>query len=638
MSTVVSGRAPAGAARAVVIDDRGDEHVTPVADGSYSVEVGEVGFSEPLVRFEDASGALVALPLPDGPRTRVDDAREPCPVCEACAWVQIGTGLRCARCGFDAGELWGTMVKSVAVPPGDPIVLEAGEESPGERRERERREALAAALEFPVYAVPDCGAYLSSFDEDATYVEITHHAGEELAVTTGTHPEGARGDLRDQLALQLETPFDDDAHSPAARQLSFDHGERLLRRTVARLPASTREFLVDGVPVPFAFLAVDEAWVARAELSGATVTIVAQEHPPEQVVLGRLLDVTDPSAGTTADPPPRTVTTRADVAALIAECGLDAHRERILASVRPGYRLEEVPDGPHRLGGLPDFAPGESWPHDEHGMPYTFVAQIDCSALPPLAAEFHPPAWGHGGALLRIFAALDGRVEEFPALALACPADAPLTRATEVPPRPDPLPEDIWEPDDDSHRELSEMRVVAVPVLTSVFAEGAGITDDEYWDFKLRLKLGGRALDADDSGWAGNQLLGHAQSPYGDDLRPGTKWGDEDDDPEGWCVLAMLNDTDISLGDGNGLAIMIRAEDLAAGRYDRLVTELSYRRRGSSRRTSSWQRPSWSCRCAGGRGGRPSCRPCGAACRAWTGTASTGGSAPSRRPSSRSPR
>ena len=57
-----------------------------------------------------------------------------------------------------------------------------------------------------------------------------------------------------------------------------------------------------------------------------------------------------------------------------------------------------------------------------------------------------------------------------------------------------------------------------------------------------------------------------------------------------------------------------------------------------SRRRSSWPRPPWSGRCAGGRGARSSCRPCGAACRAWTYTASTGGTGPCPRPSSRSPR
>ncbi|MDA0178729.1 DUF1963 domain-containing protein [Solirubrobacter phytolaccae] len=555
MSGLVSGRAPVGATAATVIDDRGDEHRVPVVDGAYAVDLGDVGFSEPLVRFEDADGALVAAPLPDGPRTRVEDARDPCPVCAARAWVQLDDGLRCERCGFDAGALWGTMAKSVAVMPGDPIALAPGEESPGERRDRERREALAAALTFPVYAVPDCGAYLSSFDEDATYVSITHRAGEELDVVTGTHPEVARGDLRDQLTYRLDPPFDEDAQlSPAARQLSYDHADRLLRRRVARLPVRTRELLVDGAPVPFAFLALDEAWVARAELGGATVTIAALEVPPEQVTLGRLLDVTDPSAGTTVDAPPRDVTSRAGVERLIADCGLEAHRERILASIRPGYRLEEADDGPHRMGGLPDLAPGETWPLDEEGEPYTFVAQIDCSALPPLPTGFGAPAWDHGGALLRIFAAVEGAVEEFPAVVLACPADAPLTRAS----------------GEDLAYETEEQHAQAVPSLTTVLGYGSGADDEAREAFAAldqELKRGATFT---------NQLLGHARSPYDDDVRPGARWGGmEDEDPDQWWVLAMFNTAGFEVGDGHGLAFMVPAEDLAAGRYDRVVTEMS---------------------------------------------------------------
>ena len=50
----------------------------------------------------------------------------------------------------------------------------------------------------------------------------------------------------------------------------------------------------------------------------------------------------------------------------------------MLAAIRPAYRIERATDGPHRLGGLPDLAPGEQWPHDERGVPHTFVAEIDC--------------------------------------------------------------------------------------------------------------------------------------------------------------------------------------------------------------------------------------------------------------------
>ena len=52
---------PAGAARAVVIDDRGDEHDAIIAGPIWSADVEA---SEQLVRFTDTDGELVALPLP----------------------------------------------------------------------------------------------------------------------------------------------------------------------------------------------------------------------------------------------------------------------------------------------------------------------------------------------------------------------------------------------------------------------------------------------------------------------------------------------------------------------------------------------------------------------------------------------
>src|SRR3954468_586640 len=101
--TVVAGRRPPGVARVVVIDDRGDEYEATVGDEVWVAVAGEAGFAEPLARFEDAEGALVALPLPDGMRTPVTDADAACPVCGAVAWVEIGVGVHCERCGLRVG-------------------------------------------------------------------------------------------------------------------------------------------------------------------------------------------------------------------------------------------------------------------------------------------------------------------------------------------------------------------------------------------------------------------------------------------------------------------------------------------------------------------------------------------------------
>jgi hypothetical protein len=75
------------------------------------------------------------------------------------------------------------------------------------------------------------------------------------------------------------------------------------------------------------------------------------------------------------------------VITLIREHDLDAHRDAILAAVRPGYRLLPDADGPHRIGGSPDLASGARWPVDADGVSFTFVAQFDCSQLPLVAAK-----------------------------------------------------------------------------------------------------------------------------------------------------------------------------------------------------------------------------------------------------------
>jgi hypothetical protein len=279
------------------------------------------------------------------------------------------------------------------------------------------------------------------------------------------------------------------------------------------------------------------------------------------------------------------VLSKTDVTDLIEQCGLATYREEILAAVLAGHRLEPGGDGRTRIGGLPDLAEGERWPHGTDGIPYTFVAQIDCTALPPLTGAFAGPAWGHAGALLRIFAALDARVPEpGPAVALACSPDAPVARAS-LPPRPDPMPDTAWEADDESLRQLTETAVRPVPFLTvqsgwSVLPEPArDVAQEAYDEFAQRLSRDGAPFDP--GSWAAPQLLGHAESVQGEDPRYAGPWllGDEAalQDLEAWRLLLNLPDgyPDLSFGDGGALALVIPAGDLAVGRYDRLVTEPS---------------------------------------------------------------
>jgi hypothetical protein len=102
---------------------------------------------------------------------------------------------------------------------------------------------------------------------------------------------------------------------------------------------------------------------------------------------------------------------RSGVQELAIASGLGEVVERILAAVRPGWQLDLDPDGdPYRLGcskigGEPDLASDEVWPVSALGARMVFLAQIDCSRLPPPPAAWPDPhPWPHGGALIRVFA------------------------------------------------------------------------------------------------------------------------------------------------------------------------------------------------------------------------------------------
>jgi hypothetical protein len=250
--------------------------------------------------------------------------------------------------------------------------------------------------------------------------------------------------------------------------------------------------------------------------------------------------------------------TREEVIAVIERHDLDEHRDAVLAAVRPGYQLRPDRDGPHRIGGPPDLAPGEQWPVDAEGVPFTFVAQFDCSRLPPLTGEFPAAAWPHGGQLIRLFSALaSDESAPCPAAALACPPDAPLTRSEAGP-------------------ALHEARVQATPFLTaqqSWHVLGDGIHDG-YDAFSAVLEAGGR--EPQPGAWTIPQLLGHATNEQGEDTILSAHYAVPDRTYRDWCTLFSLPSHDgMSFGDGGSLAVVILHEDLAQARYDRLWTDTS---------------------------------------------------------------
>jgi hypothetical protein len=149
-------------------------------------------------------------------------------------------------------------------------------------------------------------------------------------------------------------------------------------------------------------------------------------------------------------------------------------------------------------------------------------------------------------------------------VALACDPAGPLTR-TPVPPRPDPMPPDAWEPDEDYLRELEELPVRLTPFLT---------TDEDTYEnpFAEALLAGGVPTYADEHGEPDSQLLGHTANVQGEDPALMGQYVYEGTDEDDWCLLLHLWP---EIGDGGDLSILIRYEDLATGRYDRLATDIS---------------------------------------------------------------
>ena len=580
-TTVVAGRLPPGAEQVVVIDDAGDEYGDAIVrEGVWLMVCGEPGFSEPLVRYTDAAGALVPVPLPPGERRPVADATDPCPVCGEVAWVEL-EGVCCERCGLHMAASMAIVSFAYDEGGGGDDEADAEREAVSVAWARQLQAALANVA-FPVYAVAGMRPTVAGWSghPGIRSVHVAHAVDPALLLVDSSIERDEWTPPRDRLVGMLQRHGSEPDLSAAALQVRFAHSDRDARRRAVRAEVGERHFTIDGAAEPFTFAGAEDAWVGVRDHYGVEVVIQARGVEPETVVLERLADLTDPGAGTTQGPAPDVsarrhaaagqLLSRAEVATLIDACGLGEHREAVLGGVLAGYRLEPGGEGRTRVGGLPDLAEGEAWPHSADGIPYTFVAQIDCAALPRLPEDFAGPPWQHDGALVRIFAELVPDPAG-PAVALACPRGTPVRRAT-LPPGPDP---------GDALRELHETPVCAVPCLTSklafyVLGDRDREAHETHETFARRLAAGGAEPTRRTWGNGDMQLLGHVETMQGADPRhAGSSLHRDVGDLDAWRVLINIDDgyPDLSFGDGGALAIVAPVADLAAGHYDRLVTE-----------------------------------------------------------------
>lgn len=274
-----------------------------------------------------------------------------------------------------------------------------------------------------------------------------------------------------------------------------------------------------------------------------------------------------------------------EVVALATEEGLGEHARELARCVRPSWRLEPGGGGRSRVGGSPDLAAHETWPRNARGIPLAFAAQIDCRGLTD------PCPWAHGGRLVRLFTDALDDWELGTAHALACDPDEPLM-TTQAPPIPDPWPEggewDDLTPEDRARMYvLPETSVRLQPFLTAPETHpvlrpdfhGHDDTSDRYLEWTYRLRFdGGRTQDEEPAPWETCHVLGEATSVQDDVRGIGTMLRPELGDVDDWQVLLALHSNEhfgLQIFDSGAIHILAPVEDLAAGRLDRLVYEIS---------------------------------------------------------------
>ncbi|MFI1970454.1 hypothetical protein BLA24_27115 [Streptomyces cinnamoneus] len=273
--------------------------------------------------------------------------------------------------------------------------------------------------------------------------------------------------------------------------------------------------------------------------------------------------------------------------------------ERWTGLLRPAARLLATPEpGPGdvvvgRLGGLPALPENEEWPVWEGHGPLSFVASVDCAALPAHALDIPLPTEG-----TLSFFYFDGQIDDGDAL--------------------------VWPKDPDT---WAGSRVVYVPAGVAVVERALPVVDDEdvefeaypevpltarvewtapdAWhpDFLAALRRDGHAADPagghpeeaqafvealwDRERRADHLVGGHAnpvQSPVDYEIAHAYLGKDGDEvtwsDPRvaeearKWTLLAQIDsddDADMMWGDCGALYWLIRPEDLAALRFDRAL-------------------------------------------------------------------
>jgi hypothetical protein len=297
--TVTGGRLPEGAVRAIVQDRAGRAHDAVVGEQAWLAVLPEpVRGESPVVRFLDAAGELVAVPLPAGVELApVEDAREPCPACRAADWGRVvvappgrsgsdgagrPTAAVCRRCGHEEslGVLSGPSIAGIEVDA-DEIAQARGQFA------RDFAD-VARSVPFALYGLArHRGTAVGHGGQDGRVdtvtLAFTTASGEVRVETSTAEPfEPAGWVARHALEGLLH---EDDARWPDASEtaVSLWLNARSRAHAAAATAAPVRELSlrVAGTWEPFATVAHDDRFAAVARLPEATVTITGAGDPAQ---------------------------------------------------------------------------------------------------------------------------------------------------------------------------------------------------------------------------------------------------------------------------------------------------------------------------------------------------------------------
>ncbi|GAA2329297.1 YwqG family protein [Streptomyces caniferus] len=254
--------------------------------------------------------------------------------------------------------------------------------------------------------------------------------------------------------------------------------------------------------------------------------------------------------------------------------------ERWTGLLRPGLRLAKATDADlvaGRLGGLPELPEPEEWPVWEGRGPLSFVASVDCAALPSDALDIALPTEG----TLNFFY-FDGQLDDGCAVVAPdepdswagarvsyVPAGVPVARRA-APEGIRPYPEVSL---------TSRVETTAPhprhPVVQREFAPmsadhpvGGDGFEDALWDHSegTEHRIGGHA----------HPVQGEVETEVARGALGSPSWDDPriEEEALGWVLLAQFDsddDADMMWGDCGVLYWLIRPQDLAERRFDRAM-------------------------------------------------------------------